>query len=62
MAFVIYTKIKTAQVDGKIGLSFLEALVKHNESVHILSNYVAAIKAYFFYVWPQLCSDRGPQD
>ena len=47
MAFVIHMKIKVSQVDCKIVLSFLEALAKQNMSVHILSNYVSAIKAYF---------------
>ena len=40
-------KIKLSQVDCKVVLSFLEALAKQNVSVHMLSNYVSAIKAYF---------------
>ena len=47
MAFVIYIKVKLSQVDCQVVLSFLELLAKQNTSLHMVSNYVAAIKAKF---------------
>ena len=47
MAFVIYIKVKVSQVDCRVILSFLELLAKQNTSVHMVANYIAAIKAKF---------------
>ena len=47
MAFVIYIKVKVSQVDCQVILSFLELLAKQNTSVHMVANYIAAIKAKF---------------
>ena len=47
VAFCIVMKISVFHVDCKCILSFMECLVKQQTSVHMLSNYISAIKAMF---------------
>ena len=47
VAFCIVMKISVLHVDSKCILSFMECLVKQRTSVHMLSNYISAIKAMF---------------
>ena len=47
IAFCVFMKVKMHCVDTKCVLSFLECLARQNTSVHMLGNYVSAIKAMF---------------
>ena len=47
MAFCVFMAISMSKVNVKCILSFLEWLVRQNVSVHMLCNYIAAIKANF---------------
>ena len=47
VAFCVFVKFSLKNVNGKNIISFLEYLAQQNISVHMLANYVAAIKANF---------------
>ena len=47
VAFCVFVKLSLKNVNEKNVISFLEYLAQQNISVHMLANYVAAIKANF---------------
>ena len=47
VAFCVFVNLSLKKVNGKNVISFLEYLAQQNTSVHMLANYVAAIKANF---------------
>ena len=47
IAFCVFMKVKINCVYSTCVLSFLECLTRQNTSVHMLANYVSAIKAMF---------------
>ena len=47
LAFCVYMKVCVTNVDCKFVLSFFECLAVQNTSVHILANYLSAVRAMF---------------
>ena len=47
IAFCVFMKVNVCSINCKFVLSFLECLARQDTSVHMLSNYVSAIKPMF---------------
>ena len=47
LAFCVYMQVSVKKVDCKFVLPFLECLAVQNTSVHMLANYLSAVRAMF---------------